>query len=447
MAKLSSMQTRTVLKNKAGVNKIPDTSGVYIFKKNQLPLYIGKAISLKNRVSSYFSTSISGKTQDMFRLSDTIGYISVNSEIEAILLEAFLIKKFKPKYNYSLKDDKRPLYIKITNDEYPRILTARKKEENENSLNFYGPFPSSGNVKYVLSLIRNIFPYSTHKPSKRRCLYSQMTLCNPCPSEIVNEKDPKKNIYLNKKYRENINYVRGILSGRFVFVRKNLMKKMNGYSKQQKYELANDTKKIIEKLDYITQSKTSLKEYLKNPNFLEEIRILEIKELKRFLFPYFKTINLKRIECFDVSHLKGASTVASMITFINAEPEKKFYRHFKIQQSNTRDDISSLQEVIKRRIRHLDDWGIPDLIVVDGGKAQVKTFYKYLFGLKIPVVGLAKKNETLVIPKNSLIDLKYTEFIVPSGYARNLLQRMRDEAHRFARKYHKKLLNQSFLNP
>ena len=152
-----------------------------------------------------------------------------------------------------------------------------------------------------------------------------------------------------------------------------------------------------------------------------------------------------RIECFDVSHLAGASPTASMVTFINAEPDKNFYRHFRIRQEKGADDISSMREVIKRRSKYLATWGIPNLIVVDGGKTQVSAFYFLLKDFKIPVVGIAKRYETLVIPVGEKSKIRFFEKRLQKGGALNLIQRLRNESHRFARRYHHHLLRKTLL--
>jgi excinuclease ABC subunit C len=433
-------------KTRKTVKNLPESPGVYIFWLNKSnPSYIGKAVNLKSRVSSYFTKAVNAKTKEMVDVSKYLSFIRVNSELESLLLEAKLIKSYKPKYNVDLKDDKNPLYIRITKEKYPRVLTARKIDERQKNIAFFGPFPSSSTVKQVLKMLRRVFPYSTHKLGKRACIYKQLNLCNPCPNEIEKTKDKDLQKKLRKEYLQNIHLLKGILSGRFVFVRKKLVSQMNKYSKSEKFEKAATFRNKIEALDYITQPITDVKEFLDNPNFREDIKHKELEELKGILNNFMDIEKIKRIECFDVAHLAGSYTTASMVTFINAEPEKKYYRHFRIRKVKRSDDISSLDEVIKRRVKHLKDWGRPDLVVVDGGKAQVKTFYQTLKSKKIPVVGIAKRFETLVFITKTDSKIKYNQLKVPKGPALNLLQRLRDEAHRFARRYHHKLLQRELL--
>lgn len=417
---------------------IPENSGVYIFWGAKAPIYIGKAKNLKNRVSSYFAKNLLQKTSQMVHEAKAISFVKVTSELESLLLEAHLIRDNQPKYNSALKDDKHPLYIVITKEKYPRILASRNPLTifHLPISSYYGPFPSASNVKWVLRMLRRIFPYSDHKLGKRPCIYSHMGLCNPCPSYINSLADTEHKVLLSKKYLGNIRNIRKFLSGRFKNIRDDLSKNMDVFSKQEKYEDARDLRAQIERLDYITQPIIPEESYLENPNLIDDIRTKETDELSTLLFDHYPRISLVRIECFDIAHLAGTYPTASMVTFINGEPEKSLYRHFRINSLKKGDDISSLQEVAKRRVKRLRDWGTPNLIIVDGGKGQVKIFSQEYSKYGIPVVGLAKREETLVFPNFDLRRL-------PRGGALNLVQRIRNEAHRFARRYHHKLLAKS----
>jgi len=427
-------------------NKIPETPGVYVFWLKSKPLYIGKAINLKNRVKSYFSFSLAPKTKRMIEEAEEISYIKVTSEIEALLLEAKLIRKFQPRYNSAAKDDKHPLYIQITKEEYPRVVTARKIAAKEPSLAFYGPFPSSKSVRGVLKFLRRIFPYADHKLSKRPCLYSHIGLCNPCPSAIERQENQNAKEKMKRIYKQNIIYIKAVLSGKFKKVKNDLYKEMLNLAKNEEFEKAAYIREQIRRLDYITQVQTPASAFLENPNLFEDIRKEEIKDLKKLLSPYLDIKGqLLRIECFDVAHLFGAHPTASMVTFIEGEAEKNFYRHFRIRQVKGQDDISSMKEVARRRSKYLSSWGEPDLIIVDGGKTQVGAFMQVFGESNIPVIGLAKQFETIVIPIRQERGFKFIQKIVPKGPSLNILQRIRDEAHRFARRYHHFLLKKSLL--
>ena len=219
------------------------------------------------------------------------------------------------------------------------------------------------------------------------------------------------------------------------------------YSKNQEYEKAKDTKTQIDNIRYITQERFSSYEFLNNPNFVEDVRSDETKEVISILKDMGINIEkLIRIECYDVAHIAGSYTTASMVTFFKGEPDKNYYRHFRVRSQKIPNDIGALKEIISRRVRHFTDWGTPDLIVVDGGKGQVKVFYKQLIDFNIPVVGLSKRHESVVAVKEQNDILQFKEKRLPRGNAKNLFQRLRNEAHRFARRYHHHLLKRDLLS-
>lgn len=415
--------------------KIPETAGVYIFWKNKLlssgtdvPLYIGKSVNLKSRLNSYLDTNLLPKTAQMMKEANSVTFIKVFRELEALLLESSLIKQYKPKYNIVLKDDKHALYIVITNEKFPRVLTSRK-------FGNFGPFPNSTNVKTILKLIRKVFPYSDHKLGKKPCLYSQIGLCNPCPNEIVHS---TKYLVLRKQYMNNIKNIKLILSRKFNFVRNKLEKEMNNLSKLERFEEAKELRDKIKIFDYITQEKIDTQQFLKNPNLIEDVRMSELESLKSLFTVYGSQItSLNRIECYDVSHLSGTNTTASLVVMIDGEMDHSLYRHFKIRQDKGNSDYDSLKEVAKRRIKHFKSWGIPDLIIVDGGLGQVKIYDTVFKKYKIPVVGIAKHPDRLVFSDGTKVKLQ--------GLSLQLVSRIRDEAHRFARRYHHLLLSKELL--
>lgn len=413
---------------------LPESAGIYVFFKNLRPIYIGKATNLKRRVSSYFDLNLEVKTSRMMSKAQDLSYIQVTSELEALLLEARLIRLYMPKYNVISKDDKHPLYIQITKEKYSRIITARKIAENQKNVAFYGPFPSSTNVRSVLRMLRRIFPYSDHKLGKRGCLYSHIGLCNPCPSEIEEIKNYELRSMKANEYRKNIRHIKSILDGRMNKVAKNLEREMNAASKAENYELASRIRDQVQKLEYITRPQMPTEFYIQNPNLYEDVREKDLNEFLKILNPYFFNLkSLSRIECFDIAHLAGTNVTASMVTFINGEADKNFYRHFRIRQKKGSSDIDSMKEVVVRRIRHLNDWGKPDLIIVDGGVVQVNAFTFILRASKIqiPVIGIAKHPDRLVVAKQK---------IRLEGNTLNIISRIRNEAHRFARTYHHKLV-------
>jgi len=413
--------------------KVPRVPGVYIFwDKQGQEIYIGKATNLKSRLSSYFSGKLFYKTKLMMSEAHRLTFIKTSSEFEALLLEANLVRGAMPKYNVQLKDDKSPIYIVITKDKFPRVLTARKTQLSAlGARQVFGPFPESGSVKKVLKYLRKIFPYSEHRLGKRPCIYSQIGLCNPCPNGLTLGSE-------RLRYLKNITGIVAILSGKISKVSNDLKKRMDGLSKKEKYEEAAELFTKVKALDYLTQSRLDASGYIENPNFAGDIRKKELSELRLILSKHMPGIGpIKRIECFDVAHLAGTYPTASMVSFVNGSAEKSLYRHFRITERKKSDDIDNIKSVLERRKRRAD-WGKSDLIIIDGGKGQVAAA-KEIFGANSPVVGLTKKYETFIFFENA----SFSEIRLPRGGARNLVQRIRDEAHRFARSYHHLLVERA----
>jgi len=464
---------------------LPTKAGVYrFFDKDGTVLYVGKAIDLKSRVSSYFAKSaqLGPKTRVMVSQVEKIRITIVESELEALLLEAFYIKKYKPKYNIMLKDNKSYLRIQITiKDDYPRILLARQ-ESDPNSL-YFGPFPSSNSVKLVLKTIRRVFPFqSVRNHPKRICLYHHLGLC-PCPPVFASTE-------LKKSYRINIRGIIRILEGESRKIMKELEKEREMYSKKEAYEKALAVQKQINALSLITTPFHRPNEYAVNPNLREDIRQKELDGLREALVAQgLPVTDLHRIECYDISNIQGTNATASMVVLTDGEIDKSQYRKFKIKREwdkrNKKDlpnDFAMMKEVLTRRLRH-EDWHFPDLIIVDGGKGQVSSGLTALSesGMEIPLVGLAKKEETIVVPlinetdsnqsslphvrnyrellqirfagtkdeRNQQIIVQednFTEISLPkSSPSLHLVQRIRDEAHRFAITYHRKLRSMSAI--
>lgn len=425
---------------------LPPSPGIYLFKDNDgKVIYVGKAKNLNRRVKSYFQgVPDLPKTEILVSHISSLDYISVNSEFEALLLEAELIKKYKPKYNVILKDDKHYIYIKITREEFPRILYARRIEGS--SGDFFGPYPAAGTVKEIIVLLRKIFPFCNQNRSvQRRCFYCHIGLCNPCPADI--KKLPAEEFNRQKSaYRRNIISIKRVLSGKLTKVKNDSIKEMDQFSKEQRFEEAAALRDKIRKLNYLNQSYHKPESYLRNPHTLYQIRQNEQHKLTEILKTYFNEIGLlQKIECYDISNISGKLAVGSLVTFIDGEPAKEYYRRFRIKTKNTPDDFAMLKEVIRRRLSHTD-WTYPNLFVVDGGVPQVATMLKVLSEKKIdiPLVGLAKKDEEMIIPYQG----EYVRLKLEKGSAGlSLIQRLRDEAHRFAHKYHELLRLKYLLSP
>jgi excinuclease ABC subunit C len=420
--------------------KIPESPGVYLFlDKNKKTIYVGKAKNLKNRLSSYFSKIIVGKTKEMVRNAKFLSFIKTESEIEALILEANLIKKYQPKYNVIQKDDKSPLYIIITKDKYPRLLLGRKSATKEKNVDiFYGPFLSTRLARKLLRNIRKLIPFSDHKIGKKPCLYSQIGLCNPCPNAIEKLENKTEKEKLFEEYKKNIKRIKYFLKGKIKKVESELISEMDYFSKKEEFEKAKSIKEKIEIFRLLTQPVRNPDEYLENPNLVQDQIELEIKSFADFLNNFFNIKKLDRIECYDISHISGAFAAASMVVFVKGEKSAPDYRRFRLKVS-ANNDRKSLIEVINRRLAHLKDWGRPDLMIIDGGRPQVSAVFPLLAKEGIPVVGIAKKFEELVIPVSKRGDIFYLKYPIRGRNFGNLVVRIRDESHRFAKKYHQKL--------
>jgi excinuclease ABC subunit C len=438
---------------------LPQKPGVYIFlDNNNHVLYVGKAIDLKSRVSSYFvkNADLLERTRLLVSKVRKIRITIVETELEALLLEAFYIKKYHPRYNVRLSDDKSYIRIRIVaKDDYPPVLLARSntREKSDKRSIYYGPYPDARSVKLVLRTIRKIYPFvSVPNHPKRICLYYHLGLC-PCPPVFdTNE--------YQKQYRKNILGIKRILEGKSRAILSEFEKQRDALSKQEKYEEAHLMQKRINALSIITQPRRQPFEYHLNPNLRSDLRRTELSELESALREKgLDTTDLTRIECFDISNTQGVFATGSMVVFTNGERNSSQYKRFKIKKSGTPNDFAMMAEVIQRRLKHLDDWGIPSLIIVDGGKGQVSSGLRALSinKIKIPLIGLAKREETIILPKVSRVskvsevsrvyeDLEFTEISLPKNSpALHLIMRIRDEAHRFAITYHKLLRSKNAL--
>lgn len=418
---------------------LPSDPGVYIFTdKAGKILYVGKAVNLKSRVSSYFTaqSGLGEKTKSLVNQVHKIRITIVESELEALLLEAYYIKKYNPRYNVKLTDNKSYIMVSITTtDKYPKVLITRKIHNPKDT--YYGPFPQASSVKHVLRIIRKVFPFqSVINHPKKLCLYNHLGLC-PCPPFYDSPA-------FYKQYKKNIKNILRIFEGQTKRLIKEYEKERDKLSAREMFEKASTYQQNINALSYITQPIHKPYEYEINPNLRTDLRTNELNTLINILNTNGCNIrNADKIECYDVSHIQGTNTVASMVVFVNGEKDASQYRKYKIRLEKTPDDFASMREVLQRRLKH-DEWPFPDLIVVDGGKGQVSAGIDVLNkqNIKIPIIGLAKKKETIVIPQNisNYPDIKFKEINLPQdSVSLHLIMRLRDEAHRFAITYHRKL--------
>lgn len=419
-------------KFKKEVKQLPNEPGVYCLKGKDI-LYVGKASNLRGRVKNHFQQP---GYKDFLFLDKIrkIGYIQTNSEIEALILEANLIKKYQPKYNVLWRDDKNYFYVGITQEDFPRVFIThqtKKLSPKAYALNpkFIGPFVDGRALKKTLRTLRKIFSYYTSKKHpKGSCPWCHLNLC-PGPNP------------LKKDYKKNIKNLISVLKGRKKSVLKNLKKEMEEAARLQDFEKAAKIRDQITNLEKVLENaKIFQLETFTDPSQLFSGKWKEIeKELERILKSRKK---ISRIEAYDVSNIQGQEATGSMVVFINGVPNKNFYRRFKIKISGKPNDTAMIKEILSRRLKHWE-WPYPDLILIDGGKLQLNAACQCLtWNVKhIGMMALAKKkNELFVKGRKKSILLK----TLPREIF-NLILQLRDEAHRFAIVYHRKLRKKKLI--
>jgi len=386
---------------KEKIKKLPKSSGVYFFydKKGRV-LYIGSSGSLKNRISSYWRNP-DPKINIMLTEAKELKYRKTNSVLEAIFLEAELIKKYQPKYNTKLKDDKSFVIIAFSKEEFSRVWVTRLSEVSQ-PIDFFGPYPSARLARRALDILRKIFPVRICKNIPRRpCLEYYLKRCPaPCQKKIS-----------PASYQKNINHLKLILKGKTDLLLVKLRKEMKTASRKLDFEKA-----------LLLRNKIFALEHIKDISLLT-------KETA--------TIFQGRIEAYDISNFGGKLATGSMVVFEDGELRSEEYRKFKIKNLKG-GDTGMLREVLERRFLH-KEWNLPCLILVDGGKAQLGTAKAVIkkYRLKIPVVAIAKSK------KKKMGDKFYTDLKLLPEDKKNL-SCLRDEAHRFALSYHR-LLREKFL--
>ncbi len=397
--------------------KLPDKPGVYFFLKGKDILYIGKATSLKDRVKSYFNPDLFNMRGpmilDMVFKADKIKWVETESVLEALILEANLIKKHQPTYNTKEKSDKSFNYVCITKEKLPKIIIVRGKNIQSTPwrrCKIYGPFPNSSQLKEALKIIRRIFPFLDEKSKNNFEFYKQIKL-------VPEEND----------YKKNIRNIKLFFEGKKKKILKNLEKEMKNYAKRHEFEKAGEIKRQIFALKHI-----------------QDVALIKTAEPDKFspLYPQAGSDTSKifsgsafRVEAYDIAHTSGKSMVGVMVVLENGEPNKNEYRKFKIRNYTSSNDVGALSEVLTRRLKHAE-WRMPDLIVVDGSVAQRNIALKVLreFNLKIPVSAVVK-------------DDKHKARMILSADPRFKKQILlaNTEAHRFAISYHRKLRGKSML--
>lgn len=406
---------------KEKLKRLPSCPGVYFFKdeKSRI-LYVGKAANLKKRLKSYFyrKGKLEPKIEIMLGKFSSLDFKECLSETEALILESELIKKLRPKYNSLGRDDKSFPWIKITKEKFPIVSIARPKAKEEAIL--IGPFTSANLLRTALEASRRIFPFrSCRVLPKKSCLNFTLGLCPaPCINKITSQ-----------LYRSNVRRLQEIFQAKYKKITKELLRKMHEFSSSQKFEQAAMVRDQISALESLWKDRPGLGA----TNVLWQLKsALGLKQLPL------------RIEGFDISNIFGNQNVGSLVSFYKTLPDKSQYRRYRIKTVHGANDYASILEILRRRFAKAKEENseIPDLIVVDGGKPQVSAVKKALTELKldIPLIGIAKKKEHIFTPDNP------QPLILPhQSKALHLIQRIRNEAHRFALKYHRLLRKKKML--
>jgi len=413
---------------------IPIASGIYNFlDEAKSVLYVGKAVNLRVRLTNYLrKVNLDGKTVLMLSRAKEVSWVETNSEFEALTLEAHLIKAYKPRFNIIWKDDKSYIYMHISKDEFPQISLMRKQDIKDGIS--FGPFPSKRIIAEMLRDVRRIIPYCAQsRRVKRACFYTHLGLCAPCPSHIKSLTGQK---YLEQKriYRNNISQIKALFAGRFSPVEKYLTSRMKEASLAANYEEAAHFRDKLNLLKNLTTRHFAATAYIENPMLAKDTSQKALRALQKTLLPYYPALDfLQRIECYDISHISGKLATGSMVVFINGACDKRFYRRFRIKGISKNDDFACLRQVLARRLRHTE-WELPQLIIIDGGAPQLRAVAQVFLerNPSIAYIGLAKQFEEVVVPYQGA----FPKIRLPKGDALHLLQKIRDEAHRFAHSYH-----------
>lgn len=416
-------------------------------------MYVGKAKNLKKRVRNYAQLKrLVPRIHQMVHVATKLQWQILESEVEALLIEAELIRTHQPEYNVLLKDDKTALYIHITADVLPRLFLVRKKELllSHPKGSIIGPFQSTYKLKQVLALIRPIFKWCNHPlpldigASKARpCFYYHIDLCSgACIGEIAVE-----------DYQRDMKHLTLFLKGKTQTVVKQIQQEMEQKVAQEKFEEAASLRDQIEIIKDVTSPTKKLAPDMILPQLKEQISQEQVLHLQRILSEYLalpKKYPLHRIEGYDVSNIQGTNAAVSMVTFTDGKPDKSEYKVFNIKTLNTPNDYGMMKEALQRRQNH-PEWGMPDLIVIDGGRGQLRAALS-IWEWTNPVISIVKHPDRLVIPQSetlrTLNETKNHYYILklPENHpALRLVQQVRDESHRFSKKQHTRLRTRNMI--
>lgn len=416
---------------------LPSTPGVYKFlDKEGIVLYIGKAINLRSRVSSYFNGSLADRPRilQMLPFVQDVNVTQTDNEIEALILESALIKEVQPKYNSDLKDDKSYAWLYINHRaQYPtvRIVRTLNKNEFRDGL-LFGPYPSGKAIKRVFNYIRKIYPFCTSKNPSKPCFYSRIGLC-PGPDAT------------HEEYMANIKGIVKFLKGNNKGHIQALERQMKEYSDAKEYEKAAELRDKIMDLKYLG-SEIKFNYFNSEQDYINDKKSRTLSELSKIA----QTLNidsLNRIECYDISNIQGKLAFGSMVVSIGGTPDNSQYRVFRIKQLDTPNDPEMLREVLSRRLKHIGtdkDESLtakPDLLLIDGGKTQLSVL-RGVIPQDINVLGITKgrkykrrggkkMDEFWIYSEDDVVQIRINN--------PRILSLLRDEAHRFAILHHRKL--------
>lgn len=397
-------------------NWLPDTPGVYQFlDARKKILYIGKATSLRNRVKSYCSSDIMNTRgpiiAEMLLSARDVRVIKTDSVLEALILEAALIKKYQPKYNSKEKSDKSFNYVVITDEDFPRVLLARGKEILEGRFTkgairySFGPFPQGSVLREALKIVRKIFPFRDicKIEQEKPCFNAQIGLCPGVCTGAISKKE----------YAQTIQNLKLFFEGKKGVLVKKLENDMRAVAKQRGFEKAQEIKKTIFALKHI-----------------QDIALIGKGELHHG--------SLMRIEAYDVGHFGGAASVGAMTVVGNGEPIRSEYKKFKIKSFEGINDTRALAEILLRRLLHAE-WPMPELIVVDGGTAQVNAAKRVLTsaGVAIPLAGVVKDERhrpKKIVGDRALVIRHEADILLANA-----------EAHRFVIGFHRSVIRKRMI--
>jgi excinuclease ABC subunit C len=413
--------------------QFPSTPGVYIMKDSQgRVLYVGKAKNLRSRASHYFTPIAAAdfRTADLVKLIADIDFLTAESEVDALLLEARLVKDIQPRFNVDLKDDKSFPYLQIRmREDFPRVEFTRTPRRR--GVKLYGPFTSAKSLRMAMQVLQRIFKFRTCSLDIeetdprwrwfRPCILHSIQQCTaPCNFRVSRE-----------DYRRQIRSLRMVLEGRKAKLIKEMDQAMQEASAALQFEKAARLRDDIEALKNLAQRGDVDKDVQPQIFYLEP---------RKGLVGLRKVLGLaqtpRTIEGVDIAHLGGDDTVASLVTFIDGLPFKPGYRRYRIKSVQGIDDFASIREVVARRFRRLnrEEQVFPDLLLIDGGKGQLQAAREafQVLGIEPPqLLSLAKREEEVFRP-----DQAEPLHLSRHAAALRLLQYIRDEAHRFAQHYH-----------